>query len=74
MMFSNSPEDELDFINDQFFRYKYTVDGLVRGVNAVLKTAYGIALLKNELPMGPLATISLEGKAPADFASEIPNP
>lgn len=65
VIFSNSPQDKLSFLNKQFMNAKGLANGLVRATNAALLAAYAVAISKEELPLGPLATIKRGGKIPA---------
>lgn len=56
-------------LNKQFANAKGAANGLVRMANAALLAAYAVAVAKEDLPLGPLATIKREGKVPADYAS-----
>lgn len=45
-------------------------NGLLRGTQTALRTAYGVAITHSDLDVGHVQTITRPGKVPADFAGD----
>ncbi len=69
IFFATDPIGRNATLNTLFTQYKQQVNGLVRGTQAALRAAYGVAATNADLDMGNVQTITREGKVPGDFAS-----
>lgn len=71
ILFENNPAGQNATLNRLFQMHQAHVNGLLRGTQAALRMAYGIAMTHSDLDVGPVQTISRPGKVPADFSGQF---